>query len=189
MEVRGCLSVITSWGTSEFEREEMMKRMLSVVLVIAGAMSYVPQIVSAQAKPNFAGTWTMNMDKSDLGQMPKPKSQTETITQTADAITIAIAADRDMGKMNYRFSAKFDGSETPFPADAFPPESPFKIVSTKAEWQGTALVITQKTSFQDATGTLKTTYTLSEDGKVLTSSMHISFGDAEFDTKSVYDKV
>ena len=37
-------------------------------------------------------------------------------------------------------------------------------------------------------GTLKTIYTLSEDGKVLTSAMHIAFGDAEFDAKTVYDK-
>jgi hypothetical protein len=153
-------------------------------------MSCIPQIAFAQAKPNFAGTWTMNMDKSDLGQIPKPKSQIETITQTADAITIAIAADRnEMGKQNYTFSAKLDGSETPFPADAFPADSPFKILSSKAEWQGSSLVITQKTSFQDMAGTLKTTYTLSSDGKVLTSATHITFGDAEVDAKTVYDKI
>ena len=163
--------------------------MLSVALVLAGAMGFLPQIASAQAKPNFAGTWTMNLDKSDLGQMPKPKSQVETITQTADAITFAVAADRnEMGKQNYTFSAKLDGSETPFPTDVFPPDSPFKILSSKAEWQGSALVITQKTSFQDAPGTLKITYTLSEDGKVLTTATHIMFGDAEFDAKTVYDK-
>ena len=166
-----------------------MKRMLSAVVVLAGVMSCMPQIGLAQAKPNFAGTWTLNIDKSDLGQMPKPKSQVETITQTADAITIAVAADRnEMGKQNYTFSAKLDGSETPFPADAFPPESPFKILSSKAEWQGSALVITQKTSFQDTEGTLRTTYTLSEYGKVLTSATHITFGDAGFDAKTVYDK-
>ena len=164
--------------------------MLSAVVVLAGVMNCVTQPASAQAKPSFAGTWTMNMEKSDLGQMPKPKSQVETITQTADGITIAIAADRsEMGKQSYTFSAKFDGTETPLPSGAFPAESPFKILSTKAEWLRSALVITQKTSFQDATGTLKTTYTLSEDGKVLTSTMHITFGDvAEFDTKAVYDK-
>jgi hypothetical protein len=167
----------------------MLKRLSAVVVVLAGAMSFIPQIASAQAKPNFAGTWTMNMEKSDLGAMPKPKSQVETITQTADAITIAIAADRnEMGKQNYKFSAKFDGSETPFPADAFPADSPFKILSAKAEWQGSSLVITQKTSFQDVAGTVKTIYTLSEDGKMLTSAMHIAFGDAEFDAKTVYDK-
>jgi hypothetical protein len=166
-----------------------MKRMLSAVMVLAGVISCIPRIASAQAKPNFAGSWTMNMDKSDLGQIPKPKSQTEVITQTADAITIAVAADRnEMGKQNYTFSAKLDGSETPFPADAFPADSPFKILSSKAEWQGNSLVITQKTSFQDMAGTLKTTYTLSSDGKVLTSATHITFGDAEVDAKTVFDK-
>ena len=166
-----------------------MKRMLSVAVVLAGAICAVPQVAFAQAKPNFAGTWTMNIDKSDLGQMPKPKSQVETITQTADAITFAVAADRnELGKQNYTFSAKLDGSETPFPADVFPPDSPFRILSSKAEWQGSALVITQKTSFQDTAGTLKITYTLSADGKTLTSATHIAFGDAAFDVKTVYDK-
>ena len=124
------------------------------------------------------------------GPDTEAEEPTEKITQTADAITIAIAADRnEMGKQSYTFSAKFDGSETPFPADAFPPDSPFKIVNSKAEWQGSSLVITQKTSFQDATGTVKTIYTLSEDGKVLTSATHITFGDMGVDAKTVYDKI
>ena len=165
-----------------------MKRMLTTVMVFTGLMGCMGQVAGAQAKPSFAGTWTMNVEKSDLGQMPKPKSQVETITQTADGITIAIAADRDMGKMSYTFSTKFDGTETPLPSGAIPADSPFKILSTKAEWQGNSLVITQKTSVQDVTGTLKTTYMLSDDGKVLTSAMHIAFGDLEFDTKTVYDK-
>ncbi len=58
----------------------MIKRILYTGWLIAVAISCAGQTASAQAKPNFAGTWTMNMDKSDLGQMPKPKSQMETIT-------------------------------------------------------------------------------------------------------------
>jgi hypothetical protein len=173
----------------DFEREIRMKRVLSAVLMVGGAMGSMTQGMSAQAKPSFSGTWTMNIDKSDLGQMPKPTSQTETITQTADGITIAIAADRgELGKQSYAFSSKFDGTETPIPAGTIPADSPFKILSTKAEWQGSALVITQKTSFQDLPGTLQTIYTLSDDGKMLTSAMHISFGEIEFATKTVYDK-
>jgi hypothetical protein len=166
-----------------------MKSMLCAVLMVAGTMGCMAQGTSAQARPSFAGTWTMNMDKSDLGQMPKPNSQMETITQTANGITIAIAADRgELGKQSYAFSAKFDGTETPLPAGTIPADSPFKILSTKAEWQGTALLITQKTSFQDLPGTLTTTYTLSDDGKMLTSAMHISFGEIEFATRTVYNK-
>ena len=70
----------------------MIKRMLSAAVVLAGVMNCMTHPAPAQAKPSFAGTWTMNMEKSDLGQMPKPKSQVETITQTSDGISIAIAA-------------------------------------------------------------------------------------------------
>ncbi len=146
---------------------------------------------SAQgAKPSFAGTWNMNFAKSELGQMPAPKSQELTIAQTANEMKIGLATDSDMGKRSYTYSAKLDGTETALPADAFPAESPVQgFVSSKAEWQGSSLVITQKTAFQAAEGTLKTTYTLSADGKSLTAATHITFGDMGFDTKSVYDKM
>jgi hypothetical protein len=35
---------------------------------------------------------------------------------------------------------------------------------------------------------LKSTYTLSDDGKVLTKATHVTFDQGDFDSKSVYDK-
>jgi hypothetical protein len=167
-----------------------MKRKLGVVAVLAGLLSVgVAQTKTAdQAKPNFGGTWKLNLQKSDLGQMA-PSSEIDTISQTADEVKVAISSEREQGKMNFSFAAKLDGTDTPLPSDAFPAESPFKILSSKAEWVGGSLVITQTTSFQDAKGSLKSTYTLSDDGKVLTKATHITFDQGEFDSKSVYDKV
>jgi hypothetical protein len=140
-----------------------------------------------QAKPSFAGTWKLNLQKSDLGQMA-PNSETYTVAQTVEEIKVTVDSDSQMGKIDFTFAAKLDGTETPLAADAFPADSPFRILTSKAEWQGSSLVITQTTSFQDSKGTLTSTYTLSDDGKVLTKATHIKFDQGEFDAKSVYDK-
>ncbi len=164
-----------------------MKRALALVMVVAGLAGGLA--AQSGAKANFAGTWNMNLGKSEWGQMPAPKSQVLTITQTANEVKITVDSESDMGRRNYTFSAKLDGTETSFPADAFPADSPVRIVGSKAEWQGSSLVITQKTVFQAAEGMLKTTYTLSADGKTLTAATRITLGDLGFETKSVYDKV
>ena len=163
-----------------------MNRRLAIFTVLAGLATVCIAQTTDQAKPTLAGTWKLNLQKSDLGQMA-PESETYTIAQTSDEVKITIASAGQF-PINYSFSAKLDGTDTPLAADAFPADSPFKILSSKAEWQGTSLVITQTTSFQDAKGTLKSTYTLSGDGKVLTKATHITFDQNAFDAKSVYDK-
>ena len=164
-----------------------MKRRFAIALVFATLAAVGIAQTAGQAKPNFAGTWKLNLQKSDLGQMA-PDSETYTVAQTDTEVKVTIASESQFGKMNYTFAAKLDGTDTPLAADAFPAESPFRILTSKAEWQGSALVITQTTSFQDAKGTLKSTYTLSDDGKVLTKATHVTFDQGDFDSKSVYDK-
>jgi hypothetical protein len=61
-------------------------------------------------------------------------------------------------------------------------------VSSKGEWKGTALALTQKIIVQGSPGTLKATYTLSPDGKVLTKSTHLAVAMGEFDARLVFDK-
>jgi len=164
-----------------------MKRRLAVAMVFASLCMLGIAQTTGQAKPNFAGTWKLNLQKSDLGQMA-PNSETYTVAQTDTEVKVTIDSDSEFGKINYTFAAKLDGTDTPLAADAFPADSPFRILNSKAVWQGASLVITQTTSFQDTKGTLTSTYTLSDDGKLLTKATHIKFDQGEFDAKSVYDK-
>ena len=53
---------------------------------------------------------------------------------------------------------------------------------------GASLILTQRITYQGGAGTLKSTFTLSPDGKTLTRVMHISVDQGEFDTTSVFDK-
>jgi len=165
-----------------------MNRRLAIAMVFASLCTLGIAQSTGQPKPNFAGTWKLNLQKSDLGQMA-PNSETYTIAQTDTDVKVTVASDSQMGKIDFTFAAKLDGTDTPLAADAFPADSPFRILTSKAEWQGASLVITQTTSFQDSKGTLTSTYTLSDDGKVLTKATHIKFDQGAFDSTSVYDKV
>jgi hypothetical protein len=166
--------------------------MHKILAILAFAALAVPmsqaQTAAATSTPDLSGSWKINIAKSDFGQAPPPTTQTEVITQSGNTITFAIARESQFGKQNYTFSVKADGTETPFPSDALPADSPFKILSSSAAWQGPSLVVTQKTSFQDNPGSTKATYTLSPDGKQLTKDTQITFSQGEFETKAVYDK-
>jgi hypothetical protein len=164
-----------------------MKSRLALVVALATLAAIGVAQTIPQAKPSFAGTWNLNLQKSDLGQMA-PNSETSTIVQTAGEIKVTTASDSQFGKLTYSFAAKLDGTDTPTAADAFPADSPFRILTSKAEWKDNALVITQTTSFQDTKGTLVSTFTLSADGKSLTKITHIVFDQNAFDSTSVYDK-
>lgn len=146
------------------------------------------QAAPATGTPNLSGTWNINAAKSDFGQAPAPTKQTEVITQNGDNIQFQIDTESSFGARKYTIDVKTDGTETPFPASALPADSPFKILSTSAKWQGSSLVVTQKTNFQDQAGTLTSTYTLSPDGKELTKDTKIEASMGEFETKAVYDK-
>ncbi len=163
-----------------------MKSRWAVLAVLATLAAIGIAQTAPQPRPSFAGTWKVNLQKSDLGQMA-PESETYTVSQTDDEIKITIASTGQF-PINYSFAAKLDGTDTPIAADAFPAGSPFRILTSKATWLGAALVITQSTSFQDAKGTLTSTFTLSDDGKTLTRATHIVFDQGAFDSKSVYDK-
>ena len=139
-------------------------------------------------KTDYSGKWKLNIDKSDFGQIPPPTSESQVITQTPDQITIARTSVREQAEQSYTMSVKLDGTDTPVPAGAFPDDAPFKIVGSKAEWDGSDLTISQNTTYQGAAGKVKAKYTLSPDGKVLTVSTDISMSMGDFTIKSVYEK-
>ena len=146
-----------------------MKKTLGVLAVLAGLAVFG---IAQGAKTDFSGKWTLNLTKSTAGQFA-PTSEVDTITQTADMFKNDVVSESQRGKRETITSAKLDGSDTP---NEPPANSPMKILSTKAAWQGSSLVITQQTTFQDNKGSTVTTYTLSDDGKTLTKTSHIDFG-------------
>jgi hypothetical protein len=142
----------------------------------------------ATAKPDLTGTWTLNLEKSNYDQVPPPQDEVIVFAKTSGTFTIATSSDNERGKEVYTLPFTTDGAETPTPKGVFADTATLQYLSTKGEWQGSSLVLTQTIQYQSSPGTLKSTYTLSPDGKTLTCAMHISVSQGEFDTTSVYDK-
>jgi hypothetical protein len=167
-----------------------MRKILStlVLLFTAFAASHAQTSPAREGRPNFSGKWTLNIATSDYGQLPTPANAREDITQTGDTLKFVHSSETSYGQQNYAFNVVADGTEQLMPEGSFPTEAPFKILSSKAEWHGSALTLLQKTSYQGAPGTLTATYTLSPDGKVLTRITHISLPMGDFDTKAHFDK-
>ncbi len=166
-----------------------MKKLLGIVLALASLplVAHAQTPSAAQAAPDFSGTWNIDLAKSDFGPAPQPTVETEVIKETGNNVTIASHSVNDMGTRDYTFAVVLGGPEAPFPAPATD-ESPFKILSSKAEWKGGEMVITQKTTFQDDPGTLTATYTLMGGGKVLMKAVHLSTSNGDFDLTEVYNK-
>ena len=120
--------------------------------------------------------------------MPPPISGIDVFTETGNDLKIATTSDNERGKEIYALPMTIGGDATPTPKDTFPDTAQFRILSSKAAWQGATLVVDQMMDYQGSVGTIHSTYTLSPDGKLLTKLTHISLDLGEFDTKTLFDK-
>jgi len=153
----------------------------------SGAMAATPgaaaMIHTGGSQPNFAGTWKLSLTKSNFGQIPPPTSQTDTIEDNEPSVKIAEDQKGGMmGDMNLTTTVSTDGKETTSTGMGGAP------VTSIAHWDGVALVVDSKTSFQGSDVKIKDAYTLSGDGKTLTEVTHVESGMGNFDSTSVYDK-
>ena len=155
----------------------------------APAPAQAPATAPAPAvRPDLSGTWTLNLSKSNYDQVPPPDDEILVFSRNGSNFSIATTSDNERGKEVYTLPFSTDGSETPTPKGTFADTATLQFLSTKGEWDGASLVLTQKITYQGGAGTLKSVFTLSPDGKTLTRAMHISVDQGEFDTTSVYDK-
>jgi len=133
--------------------------------------------------PNLSGTWTLNVPKSNFGQMPAPASQTDTIDDHEPSIKIVEDQKGGMmGDLNLTTTLSSDGKETTSSGMGGTP------VTSTTHWEGSTLVINSTTSFQGSDVKIKDSYTLSPDGKTLTEVTHVETGMGNFDSTSVFDK-
>lgn len=171
---------------------------LAAVLVLCGplvsaqtptpAPTPAPAAQAPAVKPDLSGTWTLNLSKSNYDQVPPPQDEILVFSHTGSTYSIATTSDNERGKELYTLPFTTDGNDTPTPKGTFADTATLQFLNTKGEWDGTSLILTQKITYQGGAGTLKSTFTLSPDGKTLTRMMHISVDQGEFDTTSVYEK-
>jgi len=152
----------------------MGRKLILFALLIAFAA------LADDAKPNFSGTWKLNLTKSQLGPMA-PDSRTDVIDHKDPAIRESVNSSSSQGDFQMETAYTTDGKE----AKNTIMGSDF---TTKAHWEGNALIVDTKGTTDNGDVTIHGKYELSDDGKTLTKSDHISGGFGEADEKLVFDK-
>lgn len=155
----------------------MLRRSVTLTFIFTSLAA----LLLAQEKPNFSGTWKLNVAKSDFGVLPPPESQTSIIEHHDPAFKMTVSAVTAQGKMDYALESTTDGKET---AVKMGPRD----VKLAFSWDGPALNVNSKLMFNDQEVTLKSVWTLSADGKTLTQNVHINSPMGELDQKQVFDK-
>src|SRR5271155_1989928 len=164
-------------SVSQRERFTMFRTAMLATLAVAT----LALAATAQTKPNFTGSWKLNVGKSDFGPLPPPDSEAHTLTQTESSIKDAVIADTQQGKQDYTLTYNFDGTETV--------NAPGGLeIKSKAKWDGPAFTVISKLKFQDMDVDLKDVWTLSADGKILTQDRHFSSSMGEADQKMIFEK-
>lgn len=154
-----------------------MPRRILTALFIAALFN----IAAFAQKPNFSGSWKLNVAKSDFGPLPAPESRTDVIEHSDPNLKDAVVAQSAQGKQEFTANYSTDGKEV---SNKLGPRE----VKSTATWEGNNLVMNSKTSFNDNEITVKSTWTLSEDGKTLTQNVHFTSPMGEADQKLVYEK-
>lgn len=134
---------------------------------------------AAADKPNFSGEWKMNAAKSNFGGLPAPSAVVRKVTHAEPSLVIVEDQTSDLGTQSATRKYTTDGKETSFEANG-------AEVKGSAVWDGNAIVVN---STVDAIGVRFTDrMTVSEDGRTLTSAVHIASPQGELDLTIVFDK-
>src|SRR5260370_27983283 len=151
------------------------------ILIAVFTLTAFAAALAAQSKPNFSGTWKLNLSKSDFGPLPAPSSRTDVIEHADPALKISTTAETQQGKQSTTANFTTDGKEV------MNKQGPRDIKST-VTWEGTNLVVNSKFSFNDNDVTIKSVWTLSDDAKTLTLNAHLAAQMGEADRTMVFEK-
>ncbi len=156
-----------------------MKRFLVGFLMVAGMLI---GSVSAQAAPDFSGTWVLDLDKSDLGVKNMPadkqaqmKKVTIVIKQTTSQLTIELSTG-DIAAYN------LDGSPS---SNALPNGTK---ATTVTKWDGNTLVSTTTYDIDGQNVETHDVRSLDASGKIMTLQITRRMPSGEMKRSLTYNK-
>jgi len=144
----------------------------------AALLVAVSLTVSAQAPPDFSGTWKMSAEKSNFGEMPAPENLQQIVTHSDPQIRVQSTQTGDFGEWVNDFTFTTDGNECQNAS------GDIKIRSN-VTWQGPQLHFDSTMDFQGSSVKVKDTWSLSPDGTELTIDRVLDGGQGESKAKIV----
>src|SRR6267143_951192 len=116
----------------------MLRKLLSIIS-LTGLLLVT---TFAQQKPDFSGTWKLNVAKSDFGMLGGPTSRTDVITHKDPSLSNSVTAEGAQGKQQYTVSYTTDGKEAANKMGD-------REIKSVLKWAGSNLVISSKFVYND----------------------------------------
>jgi hypothetical protein len=155
----------------------MTRRLLLIAFLIT-----LPVVSAfAQQKPDFSGTWKMNVAKSDFGALPAFSGRIDVITHKDPSLTDDVTVENDEGKLQYTAKYTTDGKEVTNQIGE-------REVKATMKWDGNVLAVNSHFALSGAEVSAQGTWAVSADGKTLNVNWHFTSPMGETDQKLVYDK-
>ena len=156
------------------------------VFLVAALTFFVPALYAQH--PDFSGTWVLNKAKSDyqMGRGGGAPDITLKVKQSGDTIKVNEESNSERGRRDRAYTLNINGQEQQIQGFMGRP------ATATAQWDGNKLAISTTMSFERQGQTMEMasddTWSLSEDGKVLTidGTTESSFGTRT--SKRVFDK-
>jgi len=150
----------------------------AAVFAILGA-AFCAGPAYSQAKPDFTGTWKLNVKKSEFGGEPGPDSLVAKVEQTNNVFKYVVDGSANGQDFHQELETPIDGKEHPGP-EGFPG-------TVMMKWDGPVLVMEMK--MDDGTVVYQARIQLSADGKVITRDTHGKNPEGvESKNHEIYDK-
>lgn len=148
--------------------------------IVAICMAAVLWTAAAQAQPDFSGTWKQNMEKTPT-KSSWLKSYVNKIELQGTNLKVTTTTVGDRGERTYDRTFVIGKDEKGKDGEGDQRTSSVK-------WEGNTLVFESVEKERDATLTSKEVWTLSEDGKTLTKTIHRTGPRGDSDQKYVLEK-
>lgn len=157
----------------------------SILLLTLLAHPTSRRVHAQDAVPNFTGTWTIDLAKSDFGPMPPPESVVHTIEHKEPNIKIVTAQKSAQGEITNERMLTTDGKPNVNKVRMGGPE---QEVTSTSKWVGKTLNTVMKVDIQGTPLDFNDTWKLSDDGKVLTIVREIKSPQGDFAATTVFTK-
>ncbi len=132
-----------------------------------------------EGKPNFSGTWELQVEKSDFGPLPSPQSQITVVEHKDSKVKVSVTAKTPQGDRNSERLMTTDGQENTNQVGG----SEWKSTT---RWVEKQLVTDAAFELQGNKVKLNDKWQLSDDGKTLTMNRTYKSDMGEAEQKLVY---
>jgi hypothetical protein len=149
------------------------------VLALAGAMLAASAVTRAADHPNFTGNWQADNKASDFGPIGAPERVVMNVTHKEPEVTIHSEFVLNGTSRTWDATCKTDGKEC---------KSTNGDVTLSLQWEGAALILNRASSFGGMSLKIKETWSLSPDGKTLTSARALTTDQGNLDQKIIFTK-